>query len=75
MHFNMLLTSAMAGLIPLLVGFIWYNPKVFGTAWMNVNGFTDPEKMKEGFNCIWFNTSCYTSVWFYGYVTKQISNQ
>ena len=50
MHFNMLLTSAMAGLIPLLVGFIWYNPKVFGTAWMNVNGFTDPEKMKEGFN-------------------------
>lgn len=50
MHFNMLIASAIAALIPLLVGMIWYNPKVFGTAWMNANGFTDPEKMKEGFN-------------------------
>jgi len=24
--------------IPLLVGFIWYNPKVLGTAWMNATG-------------------------------------
>ena len=45
----MLLTSAMAALIPLLVGMIWYNPKVFGTAWMNANGFNEA-KMKEGFN-------------------------
>ena len=27
-------------LIPLIVGFIWYNEKVFGTAWMKTNGFT-----------------------------------
>ena len=46
MHFNMLLTSAMAGLIPLLVGFIWYNPKVFGTIWMRAAGITpDPKKI------------------------------
>ena len=39
-----------SALVTLVTGFIWYHPKVFGTAWMNVNGFTDPEKMKEGFN-------------------------
>jgi hypothetical protein len=34
-----------AALIPMVVGFIWYNPKVFGTAWMNASGMT-PEKAK-----------------------------
>lgn len=29
-----------AGLVPLITGFIWYNPKVFGTAWMNQTGIT-----------------------------------
>lgn len=33
-------------LIPLLVGFVWYNPKVFGNAWMEACGFTE-EKMKN----------------------------
>ena len=28
-----------------IVGFIWYNPKVFGTAWMNETGMTE-EKAK-----------------------------
>jgi uncharacterized membrane protein YqhA len=35
----------LAAIIPLIVGFIWYHPKVFGTVWMNVNGFT-PESKK-----------------------------
>jgi len=35
-------------LIPLLIGFIWYNPKVFGRTWMRVNGFV--EKDLEGGN-------------------------
>ncbi len=34
-----------AGLIPLITGFIWYNPKVFGNAWMKSAGL-DEEKMK-----------------------------
>lgn len=34
-----------AGLIPLVTGFIWYNPKVFGNAWMKSAGL-DEEKMK-----------------------------
>lgn len=35
----------LAALIPLLVGFLWYHPKIFGTTWMNVAGLTE-EKMK-----------------------------
>jgi len=38
---------SVAALIPLMVGAIWYNPKVFGTIWMRVNGFTE-ESLKGG---------------------------
>ncbi len=34
-----------AALIPLVVGFVWYNPKVLGTAWMKASG-VDEEKIK-----------------------------
>jgi hypothetical protein len=34
-----------AALIPMIIGFIWYNPKVMGKAWMEATGLTD-EKMK-----------------------------
>lgn len=34
-----------AAFIPLLVGMIWYSPKVLGTAWMNSAGLTE-EKLK-----------------------------
>ena len=34
------------GLMPLLTGFIWYNPKVMGTVWANESGL-DESKMKE----------------------------
>jgi Protein of unknown function (DUF1761) len=30
-----------AGLIPLLVGFIWYHKAVFGNSWMKLNRFDD----------------------------------
>lgn len=43
------LVIALAAIVPLIIGFIWYNPKVFGKAWMAANGFTE-EKMKEGVN-------------------------
>ncbi|WP_103071322.1 DUF1761 domain-containing protein [Aquimarina sediminis] len=46
MEFNFLIT-ALAALIPMVLGFIWYNPKVFGTAWMNACGFTE-EDLKGG---------------------------
>lgn len=36
---------ALAALVPMIMGFIWYNPKVLGTAWMKASGVTE-EKMK-----------------------------
>ena len=35
-----------AAFVPLIVGFIWYNPKVMGTKWMELSGVT-PESAKE----------------------------
>ena len=35
----------LAALVPMIMGFIWYNPKVLGTAWMNASGVTQ-DKMK-----------------------------
>jgi len=40
---NMLVTSAIAAIVPLILGFIWYHPKVFGTAWMSATGLTREE--------------------------------
>ena len=39
------LALIVAALSTLVIGFIWYNPKVFGTAWMKESGLTE-EKMK-----------------------------
>lgn len=36
-----------ASLIPMVMGFIWYHPKVLGTVWMKASGLTE-EKTKEG---------------------------
>lgn len=34
---------ALAALVPLITGFIWYNPKVFGTAWIKATGLTEDQ--------------------------------
>ena len=44
---NIYVTSALAALISLAIGFIWYNPKVLGNAWMKSAGLTE-ESMKGG---------------------------
>ncbi len=44
MEFNFL-ALFVAALSTLVIGFIWYNPKVFGTIWMKESGLTE-EKMK-----------------------------
>lgn len=36
-----------AALVPMIVGFIWYNPKVFGNTWMKAASMT-PEKIQGG---------------------------
>ncbi len=45
-----------AGLIPLIVGAIYYNPKVMGNAWMKSNGFT-PETAAGGNMALTFGLS------------------
>jgi len=42
-------TIGIAALVPTIVGFIWYHPKVFGTAWMASAGLTKETAM-QGFN-------------------------
>ncbi|MCU0434983.1 MAG: DUF1761 domain-containing protein [Bacteroidia bacterium] len=44
MNFPVLLLTS---LIPLVIGFIWYNNFLFGKAWMKASGMTE-EKMKGG---------------------------
>ncbi|MGJ8591471.1 MAG: DUF1761 domain-containing protein [Aquaticitalea sp.] len=41
------LAMAVAALTTLVVGFIWYHPKVFGTVWMNAAGLSEDE-LKKG---------------------------
>jgi hypothetical protein len=43
MNWIAIFVSALATLV---VGFIWYNPKVFGTAWMKETGLTQEELAK-----------------------------
>lgn len=37
----------LAGIVTLVTGFIWYNPKVFGTIWMKENNLTH-EELRSG---------------------------
>ncbi len=46
LEFNFL-AIFVASLVPLILGFLWYNPAVFGKAWMKESGMTE-EKMKGG---------------------------
>jgi maltodextrin utilization protein YvdJ len=41
------LAVLVAALTSFVVGFVWYNPKVFGTIWMKETGMTD-EKARQG---------------------------
>jgi len=41
------LVICLTALVPLVTGFIWYNPKLMGTAWMRSAGLTE-EQMKGG---------------------------
>ena len=46
MHINILIVLV-AALVPMVMGFIWYSPKVLGNAWMKAAGITE-DKMKGG---------------------------
>lgn len=50
------LAVLVAALVPMIMGFIWYNPKVMGTAWMSATGLTE-EKMKGANMAVVFGVS------------------
>lgn len=50
------LAILVAALIPMIMGFIWYNPKVMGTAWMKATGLTE-ESMKSANMAVIFGVS------------------
>ncbi len=41
-----LLVTALAALVPIIIGSVWYNPKVFGKAWIKATGLTEEELRK-----------------------------
>ncbi len=52
------LALIVAALSTLLVGFVWYHPKVFGTIWMREAGITE-EKMKGSNMALFFSMAAF----------------
>ena len=50
------LAIILAALIPMIMGFIYYHPKVFGKAWMDSLGLTE-EDLKKGNMAVIFGVS------------------
>lgn len=59
MHINFMIILV-AALVPMVLGFIWYNPKVLGTVWMNAAGITE-DKMKGANMALIFGLSFFLS--------------
>ncbi len=58
---NSYLAILLAGLVPMVLGYIWYHPKVFGSAWMKSLGLTE-ESVKEGNMAVIFGVSTLISL-------------
>lgn len=50
-----------AAIVPIILGFFWYNPKLFGIAWMREAEMTE-EKMKGGNMAVIFGVSILLSI-------------
>jgi len=50
-----------AAIVPMVLGFIWYNPILFGNVWMREAGITE-EKMKSGNMAVIFGISLIFSI-------------
>jgi len=55
MEFNYL-AILVAAVVPIVMGFLWYNPMLFGNVWMRESGMTE-EKMKGGNMAVIFGVS------------------
>lgn len=65
------LALLVAALSTLVVGFVWYNPKVFGTIWMKESGLTE-EKLKGGNMLLIFGTS-FLYAFFISFVLQSLT--
>lgn len=66
------LSLLISTLIPMIMGFIYYHPKVMGNAWMKANGFT-LESIGKGPKPVLYLLCLFTSLlltmFFWGWVT------
>ncbi len=58
---NAYLAIVLAGLIPMVIGYIWYHPKAFGGAWMKSLGLTE-ESLRQGNMAVIFGISTLCAV-------------
>ena len=70
MEFNFV-AVLVAALIPTIVGFLYYNPKSLGTAWMNSLGKTE-EELQDGFNMPMVMGVCLVMSLFMAFILKVI---
>ena len=64
----------LVGLIPMIIGSVWYNPKVMGTAWMNSNGFKEEDLQGANMAMI-FGFSYLFSVMLAFFMTSMVIHQ
>ncbi|MCW3085379.1 MAG: hypothetical protein JWP12_2745 [Bacteroidetes bacterium] len=66
---NFLIIAA-AAFIPLVMGFLWYNPKTFGTAWMKASGVTPETATGKGMNMGLVFVLTYLCSFFAGFIIQ-----
>ena len=71
MEFNYL-AILVAAIAPILLGFLWYNPKLFGNAWMREAEMTE-EKMKGGNMAVIFGLTLLLS-FILAFFLQQLTN-
>lgn len=69
-----LLVNALAALIPLLVGFLWYNPKTFGNAWIKA-AKVNPEEAKNANMVLVFGLTYLFSFFITGALISMVIHQ
>lgn len=65
MHMN-LLAVLVAAFVPLVVGFIWYNQKVLGKAWMNASGMTEEKAKNSNMGLVFGLTFVFSFIFAFG---------